>query len=339
MKEDSAQFPDISVIIPAFNEERFIAQCLTSLYEQDYPSERMQVIVVDGNSTDETAQIVRKQFPQVTLLENPDRIVPISMNMGIRIATGEYIVRLDAHALYPTNYISTLITKAKELNADNIGACWLTEPGNTSSKARAIAIATSTKFGMGNADYRLGTDKIKRVDTVPFGCYHRTVFDKIGLYDEELVRNQDDELNARLIKSGGKIYLLPNLEIKYFARENIKKVARMFYQYGLFKPLGNKKVGAITTFRQLVPFAFVSYIALAIVFTLLWPQLTFYILAPLFLYLIIDIFYSLAVSSSVATYLWLLVIYPVVHFSYGVGYWHGIIKILFCTPFTAKSSR
>lgn len=339
MKSDSITLPLVSVVIPAYNEESYIAPCLESLYAQDYPSDMLQVIVVDGNSSDRTAEIVRSKFPEVELLENPRRIVPVSMNMGIKVAQGEYIVRMDAHSVYPTNYIATLVKSARELSADNVGACWETVPQNDTNKARAIAIATSTKFGMGNAQYRLGTDSVRRVDTVPFGCYHRSVFDRIGLYDEELVRNQDDELNARLIKHGGKIYLLPGLFIKYFARGTIKKVSKMFYQYGLFKPLGNKKLKTISTIRQLVPFLFVTYVALSILFSLIIPGRVCLFLAPLFLYILVDLIYSCFVAKSLGVYLWLVAMYPVVHISYGVGYWHGILKIIFNLPFSVVSSR
>lgn len=332
-------FPLVSVVIPVYNEQRYIRECLDSVFAQDYPIDRVEVIVVDGHSTDSTAAIIRSEYPKVVLLENPERIVPISMNVGIRAAKGEYIVRLDAHALYPSDYISYLITNAVALSADNVGVCCQTLPANSTVKAKAIAIALSTKFGMGNSQFRIGTDRIRRVDTVPFGCYHRSVFERIGLYDEELVRNQDDEFNARLIKKGGKIFLLPGLVVKYYARDTVRKVSKMFYQYGLFKPLGNKKAGRVQTARQLVPFFFVAYLALLVVFLSIFPAMALVLLVPLLLYCLVDFAYSAYVAKSFRVFVWLVVIYPVVHTSYGGGYWHGIIKIFLHLPFIVSSSR
>ncbi len=331
--------PFVSVVIPAYNEQRYIRECLDSVFAQDYPSDRVEVIVVDGHSTDGTAGVVRSEYPRVMLLENRERIVPISMNMGVRAARGEYIVRLDVHARYPSTYISYLIANAKELGADNVGVCCKTLPANGTSKAKAIAIALSTRFGMGDSQFRLGVDRIKEVDTVPFGCYRRGVFDEIGLYDEELIRNQDDELNARLIKHGGKIFLLPGLFVQYYARDTVSKVSKMFYQYGLFKPLGNKKVGAVTTVRQLVPFAFVTYLLFLVVLLPIRPSFTLVFLQPLEIYVLLDLLYSVHVTKSFREYAWLILIYPMVHVSYGLGYWHGIFKILFRRPFSVTSNR
>ena len=331
--------PFVSVVIPAYNEQRYIRECLDSVFAQDYPSDRVEVIVVDGHSTDGTAGVVRSEYPRVMLLENRERIVPISMNMGVRAARGEYIVRLDVHARYPSTYISYLIANAKELGADNVGVCCKTLPANGTSKARAIAIALSTRFGMGDSQFRLGVDRIKEVDTVPFGCYRREVFDEIGLYDEELIRNQDDELNARLIKHGGKIFLLPGLEVEYYARGSVGKLARMFYQYGLFKPLANRKVVAIQTVRQLVPLFFVAYLVALFVLLLFRPSWFFIPSLPLLLYLLLDSVCSACEARKGTIFLWLMLVYPVVHVSYGVGYWHGVLKNFLHLPYAVTSSR
>lgn len=331
---------EISVVIPAYNEERFIEDCLRSVYEQDYPHEQLEVIVVDGNSQDRTAEIIREKFPEVKLLSNPRKIVPVSMNIGIKEAQGRYIIRLDVHCIYPNDYFSRLVQFMEtHPEADNVGGVCKTLPANDSAKARAIAIALSSKFGMGNSEFRVGTKEIKEVDTVPFGCYRREVFDKIGIYDEELIRNQDNELNSRLKQHGGRIFLLPDLLIDYFARPTVKKCGRMFYQYGLFNPLVDKKLGQFTSLRRMVPLFFVLYLILFVVLSLTLPALTLWFAIPLLLYLLIDVAVSWQYISKPKVALWLLWIYPVIHVNYGVGYISGILRLLFHRSFVAEANR
>lgn len=243
----------LSVICPIYNEEKYIAQCIESLLLQDYPQNDLEILFVDGMSTDKTRGIIAsytKKYPFIKMLDNPKKIVPYAMNTGIKASKGEIIIRLDGHVEYPTNYFSALVKNLKELDADNVGALCETLPCGPSSKEQAIAEALSSSFGMGNSYFRIGCNEVRQVDTVPFGCFKREVFDKVGLYDNELIRNQDDELNGRIIKNGGKIYLIPSIVTKYYARDKISKVRKMFYQYGLYKPLVNKKLGAPATIES-----------------------------------------------------------------------------------------
>lgn len=332
--------PFVSVIIPVYNEERFIEPFLTSIYQQDYDRECLEIIVVDGHSSDRTVEIIREKFSEVQIIDNPRKIVPISMNMGIRSAKGEYIIRLDAHCIYPKDYFSRLIHYITSLpNADNVGGVCRTLPANDSSEAIAIAIALSSKFGMGNSEFRVGADKIIEVDTVPFGCYRREVFDKIGYYDEELIRNQDNELNSRLKQNGGKIYLIPDLVIDYFARDSVKKCGKMFYQYGLFNPLVDKKLGNVTTLRRLIPLGFVLYLTVFVILSCITPAFTLYYALPLLLYLFLDLIFSLQHIRRPEVSLWLLIIYPMIHVSYGIGYLDGISRLVFKRSFSVQVNR
>ena len=181
----------ISVICPIYNEEKYIGKCIDSILRQDYPKEDMEVLLVDGMSTDKTREIVLSycaDYPFIRLLDNPRKIVPYAMNIGIQAAKGDIVIRLDAHAIYPDNYFSELVAKLYELHADNVGAVCRTLPADDSPKCKAIAAALSSPFGMGNSYFRIGAKEIMQVDTVPFGCYRKEVFDKIGLYDTDLIR-------------------------------------------------------------------------------------------------------------------------------------------------------
>lgn len=333
----------LSVIMPIYNEEKYIAKCLDSILEQDYPKEDMELLLCDGMSKDRTREIIaeyQKKYPWIQLLDNPKRIAPCAMNVGIKASKGDVIIRLDAHVTYPNNYFSLLVKKLNELpGAENVGAICNTLPVNETIEAQAIAAVLSSSFGMGDSHFRVGADKEMEVDTVPFGCFKRSTFDKVGLYDEELVRNQDDELNARIIKNGGKIYLIPELQCEYYARDTAKKVYKMFYQYGVFKPLVNKKLGSPATVRQFFPLFFVLGLLLGPVVCALVPVLWWAYFGVIALWLLLATYFSLKDSKNLKRILVQDWVYFVVHFGYGWGYIVGFYKILFHRPFVAQANR
>lgn len=332
----------LSVICPIYNEEKYIAKCIESIIKQDYPKEDLEVLFVDGMSTDRTREIVEQyatSFPYIRLIDNPKRIVPPAMNIGIKAAKGEIIIRLDAHAIFPDNYFSQLAHYLIKLNADNVGGVCRTLPINDSIVCQSIASVLSSRFGMGNSHFRVGATEIMEVDTVPFGCFKRELFDRIGYFDEELTRNQDDEFNGRIIKNGGKIYLLPFLTIDYYARDTIKKVWKMFYQYGLFKPLVNKKLGSPATIRQFFPLCFVSGLLVGPFLGIFDVKFIYMYCLVILLYIGIAFSYSIKESRNLKRILTQVYLYFIVHFSYGWGYLNGIYKLLFNKPFTANSNR
>jgi GT2 family glycosyltransferase len=265
-------------------------------------------------------------------LNNPERVVPFALNKAIRKSTGEIIVRIDAHSIYPENYVSKLVDGLQKFNCDNVGGVWITEPANKTTKALAISKATSHPFGIGNAYYRLEMKEPREVDTVPFGCYNRSVFEKIGFFDEELVRNQDDEFNARLIKNGGKIYLLPEVKIRYFARETFRKTSKMFYQYGLYKPLVNLKVGQPASVRQFVPLALLLFVLIFGIMSFVGYLFFFFFMIGIFSYLAANFFVSISLAAKnkdgKRILFHLLLLFPLIHFSYGYGYLAGIFRFM-----------
>lgn len=332
----------LSVICPIYNEEKYIGKCIESIAAQDYPKNELEVIFADGMSTDNTRAIVTEyavQYPWIRLIDNPDRIVPPALNKAIKASHGDIIMRIDAHAQYPSNYFSILTGALVKLKADNVGGVCETLPVNDSVTARAIAAVLSSRFGMGNSSFRVGAERVKQVDTVPFGCWPRDIFSRIGFFDTDLTRNQDDEFNGRIIKAGGKIYLLPDVKIKYFARDKISKVARMFYQYGLFKPLVNKKLGSPATARQFFPVALVLGLFFGLILSAFWhPFLPIYI-SGIILYLVLAVYFSLKSSHNsiqIPVQVWT---YIVVHLNYGYGYLIGIWKILTKKPFNVNNNR
>ena len=336
----------ISVICPIYNEEKYISQFLDSILQQDYPKDDLEILLVDGMSKDNTRDIISEyseKYPCLRLVDNPQQTVPYAMNNGIKSAKGNIIIRLDAHAEYPSDYFSVLVKNLEELEgAENVGGVCVTLPCNGTAVATAIAECLSNKFGMGNSYFRVGAKEVKSVDTVPFGCFRKTLFDKIGLYDTDMIRNQDDELNGRIIMNGGKIYLLPDVEIKYFARDKITKVRKMFYQYGLYKPLGNKKLGAPATIRQFFPLLFVISLVIGLIFTLKSPILWPFYVGMIVLHLLIGAIEG--IMSARKTGKWgCIVLMPYIflnmHFSYGIGYLKGIYNLAFHKSFEVKSNH
>ncbi len=332
----------LSVICPIYNEEKYIAGCIESILRQDYPKDDLEVIFADGMSSDRTREIVTEyaaKYPFIKLIDNPQRIVPTGLNAAIAASKGNTVIRLDAHAEYPTNYFSELTRQLEELNADNVGGVCITVPVNDSAKAKAIATVLGSRFGMGNSDFRVGASKVKQVDTVPFGCWPREIFNRLGMFDEELTRNQDDEFNGRITKSGGKIFLLPHVQIKYYARDKINKVGRMFFQYGLFKPLVNRKLGSPATLRQFVPPALVLWLFIGALISILWHPFVWVYLGVTVLYLLLALFFSIKSSQSPKQILLQTTTYAVVHLSYGFGYIVGLYKLMTNKTFSAKINR
>ncbi len=323
--------PDVSVIVPVYNEEKYISECLLSVIRGDYPKELLEIIVVDGMSSDATVDIVNRlaaDWPFVRCLANPSRTVPQAMNIGIRSSRGDVIVRIDAHAQYVSNYVSSLVSALIELNADNVGGSIVTLPANASSEAIAVATVLSHPLGVGNSTFRVSNvAKPTLVDTVPFGCFQRTIFDRIGFFDEMLLRNQDDELNARIILNGGKIYLIPGVVTEYVARDSIPKMCRMLFQYGYFKPLTLIKLGRPATIRQFVPPVFVLCVFFLPVLMLLSTAFAILWLSIVVLYIMAVSFATFRLSLRIGfnKFFYLFSGFVGAHFSYGIGYLKGVV--------------
>jgi glycosyltransferase involved in cell wall biosynthesis len=324
----------VSVVVPVRNEERYVGECLRSILGGTYAAANMEILVVDGCSSDNTRAIVAdiaRRHPIVRLLDNPAKQAACAMNIGIRSASGTFVIRVDAHATYPPEYIDRLLTATQALDADNVGGIFLTEPGGSGVQARAVPHVMTHPFGVGNSMYRLRQERAPyRVDTVPFGCYRRELLERIGLYDETFVRNQDDELNARLSLAGGRIYLLPDLHIRYFARDRLRKMGHMFYEYGYFKPCILFKLRRLMTLRQLAPPAFVIALVGLPLAGLLWPV----VMVPWVVIVALYIGTACAAAVGAASRQGLRVAgcvalgFGVAHLSYGFGYLRGLVSLI-----------
>ena len=252
------------------------------------------------------------------------------MNIGIKVAKGDVIMRLDAHAQYPINYFSVLEKKLFELNADNVGAACRTDVLNRNSKTLAIKEVLSNRFGVGNSTFRLGVDKAVNVDTVPFGCWRREVFEKYGDYDERLIRNQDIELNKRIIRGGGRIFIVPDTYCTYLARETFKGLARNNFGNGKWNILTvyyTKQFRSLSV-RHFVPLFFLLSLLLPTVLSIFYMPLVLVTLLSLLLYTlcISTICLSLSLNRKLNFY-YLFSSFVVLHLSYGWGSFMGILNV------------
>jgi glycosyltransferase involved in cell wall biosynthesis len=331
-----AVLPSVSIVVPCRNEQHYIAECLDSILACDYPQDRLEVLVVDGMSDDGTRPVLADysaRHPLIRVVDNPQRITPVALNLAIRAARGDVIVRMDAHVVYPKNYVSRLVAALDEFGADNVGAVLRTLPANQSPMGRAIAIGMSHPFGVGTSYFRIGTDQPRWVDTIAFFCVRRQTFDRVGLFDEELIRHQDGEFNARLIGAGGRILLIPDIVSYYYARSTLRQVGRMFYQYGYFKPLVAKKLGRFMTVRQLIPPGFVLALATTAIGALVWKPalILFGLVAGSYALVVGGCALQTALKQGPWTGLALAAVLPVIHVSYGTGFWRRVVELLLPT--------
>ncbi|MCI5580338.1 MAG: glycosyltransferase family 2 protein [Phocaeicola plebeius] len=327
--------PMLSVICPIYYEEKYIRNCIESILEQDYPKNDLEVIFVDGGSKDDTRRIVEEyaaRFPFIRLLDNPHRIVPYAMNLGIQAAKGEIIMRLDAHAMYERNYFSALVRRLKELKADNVGAVCKTDVLHKNPKSLAIREVLSNKFGVGDSTFRTGISEVQEVDTVPFGCWRRDVFEKYGYYDVRLVRNQDIELNKRILRGGGRICIVPDTYSIYYARETYRRLARNNFGNGLWNiwTVYYTRQFSSLCIRHFIPLLFVLSLVLPVLASFIWWPLIGVACLSLLAYtsLLGAISWRLAVDKHL-NFLYLLASFLVLHVSYGWGSLCGIVKLPF----------
>lgn len=322
----------ISVTIPCLNEKPYIEECIHAIYANKVNEGiELFVFVVDGMSTDGTRDVVKalkSQYPTLTLVDNSIRLTPFAFNLGIKSMEADYYQVVGARHILSDNYLQTsLDILEKDKNIWCVGGRIVNSYINHTGEI--IANAMSTAFGMGIGNFRT-LEKSGFTDTVTSPMYPAWVFDKIGYFDEVLIRNQDDDFNFRVTKNGGKIFYEHGISLKYYVRGNFQNLSKQFFQYGYWKVYVNKKHHTVTTLRQLVPPLFVIYLALLAV-TLVIGGWFFAVGSGLFIiYLLLNLFFSLQITISTNDVFKTMRAYTTMHIAYGAGYlkgiWHFIIQ-------------
>ncbi len=330
MNPPAIDLPFVTVIMPVFNEEVFIDYSLRAVLNQEYPTEQMEVLVVDGHSTDQTRAIVDRicrEDPRVRLLDNPDRDQASALNVGIAEARGQIIVRVDGHCYIPQSYVPTCVRVIKETGAQNVGGQMRT--AGSSSLTRAIALATSSPFGTGGARFH-SSGPPGDVETVYLGAFQREVFEQVGGFDRSAVPNEDYEMNIRIRAAGGRVYYTPELWAWYSVRPSLAELARQYFRYGWRKAFIIRRYPRSTRLRQLATPAFVAVLVSSLLIGAFYPTSLWVSWGILIAYgLVISVVsLILSVRHGWRNLVFLPVIFPILHLSWGIGLWTGVIAQL-----------
>lgn len=314
--------------MPVLNEAEFIAQSLGTVLAQDYPADRLEILVVDGGSTDTTRAIVQQlmaDHPHLRLLDNPGRIQAAALNIGIRAAAGEIVVRVDGHTLVASDYVRRCVELLVEGRADNVGGM-MRGQGKT-VVGQAVAVATQSPFGIGGSKFHY-TSQEQFVDTVYLGAYRRQTLLDLGLYDETLPINEDYELNYRLRQAGGKILLSPHIRSVYVPRASLAALWRQYFRYGRWKVRTLQKHPASLQWRQTVAPLFVAVLILSGLVSLLWPPALAVLVITGAVYLLANLLAStIAAGRAGWRYLPILpIIFASIHLAWGLGFWTGLLR-------------
>jgi glycosyltransferase involved in cell wall biosynthesis len=322
----------ISVIVPCRNERRHIREFLDSVLAQKVdPQIEVEILVADGMSNDGTREILREyalQHSNVRTIDNPGRIVSTGLNAAIQAAAGDLIIRMDAHTTYAPDYIRECVRAAAESGADNVGGPWVATGHGLIGRAIAAAFRVPFCTGGGKAHDPAYEGEI---DTVYLGCWPRSVFDKAGLFDPELVRNQDDEFNFRLLRAGGKVWQSPSIKSSYTPRASLWALFRQYLQYGFWKVAVMRKHRALASWRHLVPLMFVLANVFLLAVAAIPSGLRSYALLAWTAMLAIYLSLALVAASGAARrdgwdiFPILPVVFLIYHIAYGLGFLLGLI--------------
>jgi glycosyltransferase involved in cell wall biosynthesis len=323
--------PFVSIIMPVRNEVDYIDRSLAAVFNQDYPAERTEIIIADGMSTDSTREIIggyKNSHPNLQLIDNPGKIVPTGINAALRLAHGEMIIRVDGHCEIAPDYVRRCVAHLLEDQVEGVGGS-IETIGETYS-AKAVAVAMSSRFGVGGAPFRTIKERTMLVDSVAFPAYTRNIISVAGPYDEELVRDQDDEYNYRIRQLGGNILLAADVHSRYYSRSSLRSLWKQYFQYGYWKVRVLQKHPRQMQLRQFVPPAFVAALIIFSLLAFFSPASRFILAFIAGSYLVVNL---LASTWTAAHRGWqflplLPLVYIILHLSYGLGFLVGLFKFI-----------
>lgn len=334
--------PEVSVVVPCYNEAATIEGLLEALRGQTYSTERMEVLIVDGRSDDGTRERVRayaRQHPEpaVRLVDNPDRIIPAALNRGVEAARSEIVVRLDAHSEPEPDYVERCVRALERTEAANVGGLWQIEPGGAGWQARSIAVAAAHPLGAGDARYRV-SGEVGPVDTVPFGAFRKEWLKRVGPFNESLLSNEDYEYNVRLRQAGGTVWFDPEIRSTYYARPTFTALARQYARYGYWKARMLLGYPGTLRWRQTLPPLFVLAAIVLLIAGFFWSLGWSLAMLQGALYVVILQMFAehrAVGSGDPALHIGLPIAWATMHLSWGAAFWWGLITGL-TTEITEK---
>ena len=325
----AAARPFVTVMVPMRNEGAWIERCVESILAQDYPSDRIEVIVVDGLSTDDSCERLRrmaKHDPRLRVLSNPACIVPSSLNLALRHARGDVVARVDAHTVLAADYLTRGVELLERSGADNVGGPMVCKGGG--AVGDAVAEAMSSRFGIGSY-FHFATDE-RECDTVYMGMWPRRVFETVGLFDEQLVRNQDDEHSYRIRKAGGRVLVSPSMRSSYQNRRSWKALVRQFFEYGLWKVRVLQKHPAQMSLRHFVPPVMIAGLVVGVVVYPIEPTLTIAVAVAYATYVGVLGCVSLSHGGRPAAVVRRFAALAAIHHAWGAGFLVGLVRFAGC---------
>lgn len=325
--------PFVSAIVVMRNEEKYISQILTSLLAQDYPADCYEILIVDGLSDDRSLELAQETVskyrqnnshitPNIYFYQNPEKSLAAGWNIGIKKSSGTYVVRIDAHAMVFEDFISKSVEVMQQNpQATCVGGKMISKP--SSSRGELIAMALSSPFGVGNSRFRIDGDA-GAVDTVAFGLYRKDIFDKVGLFNTKLQRNQDNDMHARIRDAGGVFWFDPKIQSVYFTRGTVKGMMTQAFGNGKWNAVLLKSHPAALSLRHLVPFAFVISLIIQLMLAFFYSLFLYSLIVTLVLHLLVGLYFAFKKTKRILGVLMLYGLFFLLHSSYGIGTMFGL---------------
>ena len=330
MNNSNQEMPFVSALLVTRNEKAYVKKALMSLINQSYPKNKYEIIIVDGISTDGTVEIIHEIIKEysidgfsISIISNEKHILSSGWNLGIQKAKGEYVVRIDAHAEVPGDFIEKSVQTMLAVDAVCVGGKLISKPQEGDDEV--VSMVLSSPFGVGNSSFRV-SDTAAYTDTAVYGLYKKDIFRQVGLFDESLVRNQDIDLHSRIRKAGGKFYFNPEIQSIYYTRSSVKKMLRQAFGNGKWNPVVQRKNGSALSLRHMIPFAFVAFLLTTTLLGFLWKPFWCLELAVLVLHLLLGTLFALKKTKNPKQWVRMPFLFMMLHLWYGTGYLVGLFQ-------------
>ncbi|MBN2472688.1 MAG: glycosyltransferase family 2 protein [Anaerolineae bacterium] len=318
--------PEVSIILPVRDEAPFIRCCLEGILAQDYPADRIEILVVDGRSQDDTRDIVAAlaaRDPRIRLLDNPRRIISTGLNVGLQAAQGAIIVRVDGHVILAPDYVRQCVATLAATGADNVGG--ELNPVGLTPMGRAIAAASKTPFAVPGTFYVGGEPQV--IDTVYLGAWRREVFDRVGGFNPALRVNEDFEHNYRIRAAGGTVYFTPAIQSRYYKRQSLRMLTGQYWRYGKGKVKTLRLYPGSLRLRQVAAPLFVAGLVIGLLAGLLLPPLLLLWGGMVAAYACLTLIFARRAARAAGIPIWrVALVYPTIHLAWGAGFWVGMLR-------------